>query len=307
MYDIIIVGAGTAGLSAAIYAVRAGKRVLILEAKMYGGQIINTPLVENYPGIEKISGFEFAQNLYRQAVNLGAEFKNDRVLFIEKDKNGLYKIRGNNSEYLCKSIILATGTVKRPLEIPGEKEFLGKGVSYCATCDGNFFKGKEVVVAGGGNTALTDAVFLSQYCSTVYIVHRRDTFKGEYHILELLKEKTNVQFVLNTQIIRINGDEKVNSVQLKSTVTDKEFTLPTAGVFVAVGQKASNEAFEDIVELDSGGYIKAEEDCHSSVPGIYAAGDCRTKKVRQLATAAADGAVAALEAVMFVNHLKNTE
>ena len=307
MYDIIIVGAGTAGLSAAIYAVRAGKKVLILEALMYGGQIINTPLVENYPGISKISGFEFAQNLYKQATGLGAEFQNDKVLVLEKTEDGLWRIKGKNSEYQCKSVIIATGTVKRNLDIPGEKEFLGKGVSYCATCDGNFFKGKDVVVAGGGSTALTDAVFLSQYCSMVYLVHRRDTFRGEQHILELLKEKPNVQFILNTAILRIDGEQTVNAVLLKDNVSGKEFELRTSGVFVAVGQKAANEVFENVVELDSDGYIKAEEDCHTSTPGIFAAGDCRTKKVRQLATAAADGAVAALEAVMFVNHLKNVE
>lgn len=307
MYDIIIVGAGTAGLSAAIYAVRAGKKVLILEALMYGGQIINTPLVENYPGISKISGFEFAQNLYKQATGLGAEFQNDKVLALEKTEDGLWRIKGKNSEYQCKSVIIATGTVKRNLDIPGEKEFLGKGVSYCATCDGNFFKEKDVVVAGGGSTALTDAVFLSQYCSMVYLVHRRDTFRGEQHILELLKEKPNVQFILNTAILRIDGEQTVNAVLLKDNVSGKEFELRTSGVFVAVGQKAANEVFENVVELDSDGYIKAEEDCHTSTPGIFAAGDCRTKKVRQLATAAADGAVAALEAVMFVNHLKNVE
>lgn len=307
MYDIIIVGAGTAGLSAAIYAVRAGKRVLLLEALMYGGQIINTPLVENYPGISKISGFEFAQNLYKQATELGAEFQNGKVLSLEKTEDGLWRIKGKNLEYQCKSVIIATGTVKRNLDIPGEKEFLGKGVSYCATCDGNFFKGKDVVVAGGGSTALTDAVFLSQYCSTVYLVHRRDTFRGEQHILEMLKEKPNVQFILNTTILRIDGKENVSSVFLKDNVSDREFELRTSGVFVAVGQKAANEVFENVVELDSNGYIKAEEDCHTSASGIFAAGDCRTKNVRQLATAAADGAVAALEAVMFVNRLKNIE
>lgn len=313
MYDIIIIGAGTAGLSAAVYAARAGKRVLILEQKIYGGQIVNTPLVENYPGIPQISGVEFARNLYGQATGLGAEFQNKQVVSIENQQDGFKKVTVGNSfgaenreDYLCKSVIIAAGTVKRQLEVPGEAEFAGRGVSYCATCDGAFFKEKTVVVAGGGNTALTDALFLSQYCSEVYIVHRRDTFRGEHRILELLKKKENIRFVLNSHIVSIQGGEKVHSVRIQNCTTNASFTLPAAGVFVAIGQKPSNEIFQNIVEVDSHGYIQAGEDCHTSAVGIYAAGDCRTKGVRQLATAAADGAVAALEAVLYVEHFKNS-
>jgi len=291
VYDIVIIGAGTAGLSAAIYGVRAGKRVLVLEEKAYGGQIINTPEVENYPGIAKISGFEFATNLYNQAKGLGATVKFERAVEIKEKV-----VITDAGEYICKSVIIATGAKNRPLGVDREKELIGSGISYCATCDGMFFRGKDVVVVGGGNTALEDAHFLSNYCNKVYVMHRRDQFRGESKLVDRIKSKDNVELVLNSKVVELLGDDAVSGIVVENTLDGKRSELACQGVFVAIGQMPDNERFGNVVALDKQGYIVAGEDCKTSCEGIYAAGDCRTKKVRQLTTAAADGAVAALAA-----------
>lgn len=291
VYDIVIIGAGTAGLSAAIYGVRAGKRVLVLEEKAYGGQIINTPEVENYPGIAKISGFEFATNLYNQAKGLGATIKFERAVEIKEKV-----VITDAGEYICKSVIIATGAKNRPLGVDREKELIGAGISYCATCDGMFFRGKDVVVVGGGNTALEDAHFLSNYCNKVYVMHRRDQFRGESKLVDRIKSKDNVELVLNSKVVELLGDDAVSGIVVENTLDGKRSELACQGVFVAIGQMPDNERFGNVVALDNQGYIVAGEDCKTSCEGIYAAGDCRTKKVRQLTTAAADGAVAALAA-----------
>ncbi len=295
MTDIIIVGAGTAGLSAAIYGVRAGKSVLIFEASQIGGQIVNTPDIENYPGIAHISGFEFANGLYEQAMNLGAELKYERVTGVE-DKGDIKIVHTEEGDYEARAVILATGAKNRSLGLPKEKEFTGRGVSYCATCDGAFFRGKEVAVAGGGNTAVEDAAFLSNYCSKVYIIHRRDQFRADEKDVEELRKKENVEFVLNANVVEILGEQKVEGVRVKDKNTGEERDLAVAGFFVAVGQAPENKDFENLVKLDAKGYIEADESCRTGVNGIFTAGDCRTKSVRQLTTAAADGAVAALAA-----------
>lgn len=298
MYDIIIVGAGTAGLSAAIYGLRAGKSVLIFEASMYGGQIINTPEIENYPGIAHISGYEFATNLYEQAKNLGAEIKYEKVLEINiKEEQKLVKTE--KEEYLAKSVILATGAKNRQLGLSKEKELIGAGISYCATCDGAFFRGKEVAVNGGGNTALEDAMFLSANCSKVYVIHRRDTFRGEEKLLKSLKEKENVEFVLNSTIEELLGENSLEGILVKNK--DNEIRqINISGLFIAIGQVPENGSFASIVELDPSGYIKGMEDCKTNSEGIFVAGDCRTKSVRQLTTAASDGAIAALAACEYI-------
>lgn len=295
MYDMIIVGAGTAGLTAAIYGVRAGKKVLILEANTYGGQIINTPEIENYPGIKHTSGFEFATGLYEQAMDLGAELKYEKVEAIE-DLGTFKKVKTATQEYECKAVILATGAKNRPLGLLHENEWIGAGVSYCATCDGAFYKGKEVAVAGGGNTALEDALFLSNYCSKVYLIHRRDSFRGEEQLLMALKAKENVSFILNANVTSLVGTDHLEAVEIEEKEAKNKTVLPVSGLFVAIGQMPDNIAFTNVVKLDQGGYIEALEDCKTTTSGIYAAGDCRTKLVRQLTTAAADGAVAALAA-----------
>lgn len=295
MYDIIIVGAGTAGMSAAIYGVRSGKKVLILEGTMYGGQIVNTPEIENYPGIKKVSGFEFATNLYEQALELGAEIVMDQVMSVQK-VDGMYEIQGESELYIGKTVILATGSKNRTLGLEKEAELLGRGISYCATCDGAFFKNKVVAVNGGGNTALEDASFLSNYCKRVYLIHRRDIFRGEEKLVAQLKEKKNVEFVLNTVIKQINGEQRLESIDIENVKTKLCGQVAVDGLFVAVGRIPENGVFQNIAELDEQGYIVALEDCKTNTEGVFAAGDCRTKKVRQLATAAADGAVAALAA-----------
>ncbi len=304
MYDIIIVGGGTAGLSAAIYGVRAGKSVLILEKSVYGGQIINSPEVENYPGIKKISGLEFAKGLYEQATDLGAEFQQGQVVRIEDKKASkiVFVAAGSEKEkqYEAKSVILATGVKNRPLSVEREQQLIGAGISYCATCDGMFFRGRDVAVAGGGNTALEDAVFLSNYCSKVYLIHRRDKFRGEEGLVKILEKKENVEFVMNSTVTGLKGEDMLEAVVLKDTVTGEERELCVSGLFVAIGKISDNDCFEGLVELDETGYIQAAEDCKTDVEGVFAAGDCRTKAVRQLATAAADGAVAALSACEFV-------
>lgn len=298
MYDIVIVGAGTAGLSAAVYAGRAGKTVLVLEGAAYGGQIINTPEIENYPGIKHTSGYEFATGLYEQAKEHGAEVKYEKVLSIaDFDDEKLVKTVKN--EYHAKAVILATGRTAAKLGLEKEDEFLGRGVSYCATCDGAFFKGRTVAVNGGGNTAIEDAIFLSNYCSKVYLIHRRDVFRAEKSLVDRLKEKENVEFVLNTTVTAFLGESSLEGIEILNKKTGDKDVISLQGFFVAIGQKPHNEDFENIVELEDG-YIKANEDCRTKVPGVFTAGDCRTKTVRQLTTAASDGAIAALAACEYI-------
>ncbi len=299
MYDIIIIGAGTAGLSAAIYGLRAGKTVLILEEKSYGGQIVNTPEVCNYPGIKNISGYEFATNLYEQAVNLGAKIVYERAEGIVNSKN-LKKVLTPTGEYEGGSVIIATGAKNRPLGLPREKELIGAGVSYCATCDGAFFRGRNVAVAGGGNTALEDALFLSNYCNRVYLIHRRNEFRGEKKLVARIEEKDNVELVMDSKVVALEGEGHLQSITIESVKTGEKHNLKVDGLFVAIGQMPSNEAFGEIIDLDDLGYVCATEDCTTKTEGIFTAGDCRTKSVRQLTTAAADGAVAGLRASEYV-------
>lgn len=295
MYEIVIIGAGTAGLTAAVYGCRAGRRVLLLEENIYGGQIVNAAEVENYPGIPQISGYEFAENLYRQATELGAEFRYEKVHKIEvqgKEKT----VVTNRQKYTAKAVILATGAKNRHLGIAREEELTGKGVSYCAACDGAFYRGRDVAVVGGGNTALEDALFLAGICRSVYLIHRRKHFRGEDRLLQTLRKKENVHLILDSEVVGLEGEEHLAFVAVRRTDTKEERILPVAGLFIAIGQIPDNHAFSSLVNLDENGYIQALEDCRTSAEGIFAAGDCRTKEVRQLATAAADGAVAALAA-----------
>jgi len=299
MFDIVIVGAGPAGLSAAIYGVRAGKSVLVLEANFYGGQIINTPEIENYPAIKHISGYDFATNLYEQAIELGAEIKFEKVLEIasaDHDK----KIITDSNQYEAKTIILATGAKSRTLGLEKEKELVGRGVSYCATCDGGFYKGKEVAINGGGSTALEEALYLSSICTKVYLIHRRDSFRGEEKLLRALQEKLNVEFVLNSSITELIGNDKLEGITVRNIETDTKILISISGLFIAIGQMPENAIFSNLISLDNGGYINATEDCKTNIDGIFVAGDTRTKRVRQLTTAASDGAVAALAACEYI-------
>lgn len=292
MYDLIIVGAGPAGLTAALYALRSNKKVLVLEAKSYGGQIINAAKIENYPGIPVVSGVEYATTLYNQVKNFGAEFKFETVIRIDENKN----VITSKNTYQAKAIILATGAEKRKLGIENEAKYVGKGVSYCATCDGNFYKGKEVAVVGGGNTALEDAIYLADLASKVYIIHRRDNFRGEERLYEELKIKDNVEFILNSNVIRLNGEDKIESIDVKNNENNIT-TISVQGLFIAVGQEPKNSMFSNVVELDDAGYIISNDGVHTSSKGIYVAGDAREKTLRQLTTAVGDGATAATTAI----------
>ena len=298
MTDIIIIGAGTAGLSAAIYALRAGKSVLIFEQLSYGGQIVNTPEIENYPGIKNISGFDFATGLYEQAEALGAKIEYSQVTAIEDGSPK--KVTAGGKTYEAAAIILATGAKNRPLGLDRETELIGSGISYCATCDGAFYRNRPVAVNGGGNTALEDALFLSNYCSKVYLIHRRDEFRGEVKLVNRLKEKENIEFILNATVTSLIGDDALSAIEVTDKNTGEKKTIDVDGLFIAIGQMPENAAFAPLISLDNAGYISAGEDCKTNVEGIFTAGDCRTKTVRQLTTAAADGAVAALAACAYI-------
>lgn len=299
MADIIIVGAGPAGLSAAIYARRAGMNTVVYEAESYGGQIINTPEIENYPAIAKISGFDFADGLYKQAEALGAEIKFDKVTEIRPVEGGFEAATEYSGTETCKAVVLAVGAKNRHMGIAREEELTGKGVSYCATCDGAFYKGKTVAVTGGGNTAVEDAIYLCGMAEKVYLVHRRNEFRAEETLVNAAKAIENLEFVTPYVVKELNGEPKLSSVVLENREDGSEKELTVDGLFVAIGQEPATASFKDLVTL-SGGYIEAGEDCRTNVPGIFAAGDGRTKKVRQLTTACADGAVAALAAVDFI-------
>ena len=290
MYDIIIVGAGPAGLTAAIYALRGNKKVLVLESRTYGGQIVNASKIENYPGIQEISGFDYATALYNQVTSLGGEIKFEEVTKIEKDKS----VITTSNTYQAKSVIIATGAENKRLGVPKEQEFVGKGVSYCATCDGNFYRNKTVAVVGGGNTALEDAIYLSNIVEKVYLIHRRDSFRGEDAYVEELKNKDNVEFILNSNVVGLNGENLLESIEVETE--GKKNTLNVNGLFIAVGQKPNNDRFSNVVELDNG-YIASTDGVHTSTTGIYVAGDTRVKDLRQLTTAVSDGAIAATTAM----------
>lgn len=299
MYDIGIIGGGTAGLTAAIYGQRAGKQTVVFESANYGGQIVFSPNVENYPGIASISGAQYSMNLMEQAANLGAEMKRELVTEVKDIEDGFTVVTAEQ-EYFCRTVILATGVTHRHLGLDKEDKLTGAGISYCATCDGMFFRGRNTAVIGGGNTALQDAEFLANYCNKVYLVHRREEFRGDAKNVESLKQKENVEFVLNAVPKEILGENIVEGLIVTDKKNGEDKTLDVSGVFVAIGHLPQNEIYAGLVELDQAGFIAAGEDCMTSHPGVFAAGDCRTKEVRQLTTAAADGAVAALAAVKYM-------
>lgn len=294
MYDVVIIGCGPSGMTAGIYARRANKKVLILEAKTYGGQIINTLDIENYPCEEHISGFDFSTKLYNQVINLGAEVKLEEVVNVSLE-NDIKLIKTTDNTYKAKTLIIATGVKNRTLGIDNEKELIGKGISYCATCDGAFFKGKITSVVGGGNTALEDALYLSDIAEKVYLIHRRDKFRADEILIDKVLKKDNIEIIYNSNVIKINGDEKLESIEL-----DTNKIIETSALFIAVGQVPNNDIFKDIIDLDENGYI-ISDNCNTNVEGVYAAGDNRVKELRQLVTATSDGAIAANLAIKYLN------
>ena len=291
-FDIIIIGAGTAGMTAGIYAARANKKTLILEGKNYGGQIINTPDIENFPGLKHISGIEYATNLYNQVKELGVTYKREEVQNITEDR----VVTTNKNQYQAKAVIIATGTQNRKLGLEGEDNLVGRGISYCATCDGRFYKGKNVAVIGGGNTAIEDAIYLSDLAEKVYLIHRREGFRADQKAIETLKSKDNVEFILNNKPYKLIADNKLTGLEIINN--ENEITkVDVSGIFIAIGQIPNTEIFKDFIDLNESGYIKSKDGVHTNIDKIYVAGDVREKELRQLITAASDGAIAANTAI----------
>lgn len=290
VYDVIIIGSGPAGLAAAIYGKRARLRTLVIEKQpMSGGQILNTYEVDNYPGLPGIGGFELGQKFREHAEKMEAEFVTAEVTGIAEEEE-IKRVLTDKGEYETKTIILATGANHRKLGVPGEEELCGMGVSYCATCDGAFFRGRTVAVVGGGDVALEDALFLARACKKVYLIHRRNEFRGAKVLQEQVAQAENIEVIWDTVVEEIKGDGQVQALALFDKKKEEKSELPVDGVFIAVGIEPNTAQIEDAVELDEGGYIIAGENTKTNVPGIFAAGDVRTKPLRQVVTAAADGA-----------------
>ena len=297
MYDSIIVGAGPSGLTAAIFLRRSNKKILVLEANFYGGQIVNTPKIENYPTYENISGYDFATKLYNQAKNLGTKIKYERVVEI-KNYDDYKEVITNKETYKTKTIILATGSENRHLGVEREKELTGKGVSYCATCDGPFYHGKDVAVIGEKNAALEEAIYLSDIVKKVYLIVRRDSFNADDILVEKVNDIKNIEVLFKTNIKSLNGEKVLKSITLND---DKD--IEVSALFIAVGRVPENENFKNVIKVDDKGYIVANDNCHTNVDGIFASGDNRVKSLRQLVTATSDGAIAANEVIKYVNKI----
>ena len=302
MYDIIIVGAGPAGLTAAIYALRADKKVLLLEKETFGGQITYSPRVENYPSQLAISGNELAEMMLSQVMEHGADIELAEVTQITVS-DSIYTVHTDNGKFDGKTVIIATGSKHRQLGLKGENELVGEGVSYCAVCDGAFYNGKRVAVIGGGNTALQDAVLLSDICTEVTVVQNLAQMTGESKLVSKLEKKDNVKFIFNTVVTDLIANESgLEAIKLLNTSNEEYTTLEVDGIFVAIGQKPENKPFENLTKLNDYGYIISDEACLTDTKGIFVAGDCRTKTVRQITTATADGAVAALAACRYLDN-----
>lgn len=303
MKDIIIIGAGPAGMTAALYALRADKSVLLLEKENFGGQITYSPKLENYPSVMEISGSAFAEKMLEQVMAHGADIE---LAAAEKITDmGDYKVVSTEyGDFEGKAVIIATGSKHRHLGLEGEEELIGSGISFCAVCDGSFFAGKKVAVIGGGNTALQEAVMLSDLCSEVIIVQNLSFMTGEKKLLQILEKKSNVKMIFDTLVTSLSSEGgELRAISLKNTSTDEISTLELDGMFVAIGQQPENQPFASLTALDNYGYIIAGEDCLTDTAGVFVAGDCRTKRIRQVTTAASDGAVAALAACRYIDGL----
>lgn len=299
MYDIIIVGGGPAGLTAATYACRAGKTALVIEKNAFGGQITWSPRVENFPSYVSVSGTELGDRLLEQAMEQGAEVELDEVVSVKDNGTSKTIVCESGAEFEGRALIIAAGARPRTLGLEREEELTGSGVCFCAVCDGAFYSGKAVAVNGGGNSALQDAVLLSEKCSKVYLIHRRASFRGESKLVDVLKAKSNVEFVLNASVTKLLGEDELNGIVVEQD--GKERQLDISGLFVAIGHRPDLGVFSGLAELDSAGYADSDEGCLTKTPGVFVAGDCRKKNVRQLTTAAADGSVAALAACAWLD------
>ena len=299
MYDIIIVGAGPAGLTAAVYARRAGKSVLVLEKDTFGGQVTFSPKLENYPGFQEISGNELAQRMLEQAMALGAEIDMDTVT--EVMDGDVKTVVGEAGRYEARSVIIAAGARHRRLNLPGEEDFIGNGISFCAVCDGAFYKDQHVAVIGGGNTALQEIALLAEICKKVTVVQNLAFLTGEEKMVQLLQSKNNIDYIYNTVVTGYEGETNLQAIRLLNTETQETSRLEIDGIFLAIGTAPENDAYQKVAKLNEYGYIVSDVSCQTGTPGIYVAGDCRTKAYRQVATAISDGAAAALNACRFLD------
>lgn len=302
MHDIIIIGAGPAGMTAALYALRAGKTVVVLEGESFGGQIAFAPNVENYPSVMSISGNEFSSNLLDQIIALGADIEFEKAVEIVDGKTKT--VRTESGEvFEGKAVIIATGVKHRKLGLENEESLIGNGVSYCAVCDGAFFKGQDVAVIGGGDTALQDALYLSNSSKKVYLIHRRNEFRAEKRLVEKVKQAENIEFILDSNVTKLIGDEKLKAIEIKNRIDFFEKEIQVSGLFIAIGQIPQNDFFKDFEKLDEYGYFDTNENTVSKTRGVFIAGDCRKKQVRQLTTAVSDGAIASLAACNFIDEI----
>lgn len=300
IYDIVIVGSGPAGVTAAIYASRAKKNVLVIEKEAFGGMITHSPKVENYPGYDSISGLDLADKFIAQAMDLGVYFEFDDVTSINKEED-IFKVKCNHNCFEAKTIILATGSKHRTLKLENEEKLVGKGISYCAVCDGPFYTGQDVVIVGGGNSAMQEAILLSSYCKSVTMIQNLPFFTGEHALKEQIEKTENIKVMFNKLVVGLIGESKLESIILQDQLTQEKEVLDTNSMFVAIGQEANNKPFENIAKLDAQGFIQTDEMCNTFVEGVYAAGDCRVKKIRQIVTANADGSIAALQAIRYLD------
>ena len=303
MYDMIIIGGGPAGLTAAVYARRANKSVLVIEKASFGGQITYSPKVENIPGFTELSGNEFAEKLVDQALTQGADFESCEVLSVKKGDTFTVSTDDGN-EFEAKTLVIATGAKHRLLGLEKEEDFIGEGISFCAVCDGAFYKDKVVGVVGGGNSALQEALLLSDLSSKVYVIQNLKMLTGEKKLADQLYAKSNVEVITETVVEKILGEKELTGITVKNTATDETKDITLDGLFIAIGLVPQNEPFAELISLDARGYADSDENCLTKTDGVFVAGDCRKKNIRQVATAAADGAIAALAACDYIDSLK---
>ena len=304
MVDIIVIGAGASGMTAALYALRNGKSVLVLEQETVGGQIANSPRVENFPSIKEISGSDFSDKLFEQITNLGADFELEKVEKVTKDEDGFFTVTTEYGDRRSKAVIIAVGVKHRHTGVAGEEELIGNGVSYCALCDGAFYTGEDIALIGDANTALQYALLLANKCNSVTVFTLFDKFFAENYLVKALKERENIKYYHNRELQAFESENgSLTGLVFKNKDDGSIINFKTKGVFIVIGQVPDNKKFENVVDLDRAGYIISDETCTTKTPGLFVAGDCRTKKIRQLTTACGDGAVAATAASTYVDTL----
>ena len=308
-YDVAIIGGGPAGLTAGIYAARAGKSTAVIERGLIGGQITFTDSIDNFPAAPGMNGAEYAMKIQSQAESFGAEIIMDEITEVTapETEGGTFKIKGNSDEYEATAVVLATGLDNRKMGISGEDGLISRGISFCAVCDGAFFRNKEVAVYGGGNTAVEDAAFLANICSKVTIIHRRDSFRAEQAVVDELKALDNVEFVMTSNVVGVNGDKALESITVKNNETGETRDIDVSALFVAIGKIPNGKPFANLVATDEAGYFDIGETCEASTPGVFVAGDGRSKELKQLTTAVSDGSIAATKACHYVDRMNGQE